>query len=141
MRYIIFCSLIFLVACNPYKSLRRQSLSFTQGDTSMQVSVLIPRGASRSTGLDSGGHTFYNYRYRNGAILFFNSSAQFKSIGPDTSMHVGKEQLNGGLFYKMQTADGDYQRDVLRGRLWFGYRKAEAGKQEARLDSAMNSVR
>jgi hypothetical protein len=137
MRYLVIV-LIFLFACSPYRGMQKRSISVDGSN----YSILIPKHYKRSEQKkDELGNMVQFYYYDDGAYLFFAKRAAGTMFPVDTSLNIGKEQLPGGLYYKMVNDKNKLSRDVLVKEFWYGYRNAEAGKQEALFDSAMNYVR
>jgi hypothetical protein len=130
--------LIFLFACSPYRGMQKKSID-VEGS---QYHILLPKHYQRSEQKkDELGNMVQFYYYDDGAYLFFAKRAAGSVFPIDTSLNIGKEQLHGGLYYKMIDDKDQLSRDVMVKDYWFGYRHAEAGKQEALFDSAMNYVR
>jgi hypothetical protein len=135
---IILLLLIFCIACSPYRSLKTRNIE-VEGKT---LTAKIPSKYSRSEiKKDELGNTVQFYYYGGGSYLFFAKRADNTLFPIDTSMHVGKQQWNGDRYFKQLSDKNEYSRDVIHHDLWFGYRNASPGKQEALFDSTMNSVR
>jgi hypothetical protein len=130
--------IIFLAACNPYKTLRKQTVN-VEGNT---IDVLVPRRYNKSEQKkDELGNQVQFFHYGDGAYLFFAKRGAGTMFPIDTSNHIGRVQPNGGLFYKQLTDKNEYSRDVIYNDFWFGYRRAAPGTQEALFDSSMNYVK
>jgi hypothetical protein len=135
--------LFLLLSCNPYKALRRDSFAYTTNGVAQSLDLRVPKGYRKSVETDAAGNRLQTYTYDNGASLYFvdlANDSSYRSI--DTSLHIGKPQLYGGIFYKeLDSSHTRFWREVFAKDLRFGYRKAAPDKQEALLDSAVNFVR
>ena len=128
----------FLAGCNPYKTLRKQTVD-VDGST---IQVLVPKKFNKSEQKkDELGNQVQFYYYGDGAYLFFAKRGEGTMFPIDTTDHIGRVQPNGGLFYKQLTDKNEFSRDVIFKNFWFGYRGAEPGTQEALFDSSMNYVK
>jgi hypothetical protein len=135
---IILILFVFCMACSPYRSLKTRRIE-VEGKT---LTAKLPAKYSRSEiKKDELGNTVQFFYYGDGTYLFFAKRADGAMFPIDTTMHVGKLQWNGDRYFKQLSDKNEYSRDVIRQDLWFGYRKASPGKQEALFDSTMNSVR
>lgn len=135
---IILVFLVFCMACSPYKSLKTRSIEVDGKALTAKVPAKYSRSEIKK---DELGNTVQFYYYAGGSYLFFAKRAEGAVFPIDTTMHVGKQQWNGFRYFKQLSDKNEYSRDVISKDLWFGYRKASPGKQEALFDSTMNSVK
>jgi hypothetical protein len=126
------------MACSPYKSLKTRSIEVDGKSLTAKVPAKYSRCEMKK---DELGNTVQFYYYGGGSYLFFAKRAEGAVFPIDTTMHVGKQQWNGFRYFKQLSDKNEYSRDVIANDLWFGYRKASPGKQEALFDSTMNSVK
>ncbi|MDB5253407.1 MAG: hypothetical protein JWP27_2576 [Flaviaesturariibacter sp.] len=134
--------LVGFFSCNPYKALRHDSFTYTVDGSAQTMQLKVPKGGRKRVETDSAGNRAQVYSYGNGARLYFVKLAPGGSYpSADTTDHIGKAQLHGGLFYKELGADGRYWREVFAHGFRMGYRGATPDQQEARFDSSLNYVR
>jgi hypothetical protein len=135
-------AVLLLFSCNPYKAMRRDTFTYPAGTGTQTLALKVPKGGRKRVETDSAGNRAQVYSYDNGARLFFVQLAPGGSYpSADTTDHIGKAQLHGGIFYKELGSDGRYWREVFAPGFRMGYRGAAADTQEARMDSSLNYVK
>jgi hypothetical protein len=139
MKPVLLLAVLALCACNPYKSLRTDRVSFSGTGN---LSLRVPKGYKEArTESEAGGRVVRTYQYGDGTVFYVAFVPLGGDLQPiDHSVHVAALSSVGDTLFKERAGTGRYWREDRKGMLRVGYINVDEGKHEALFDSAVNFV-
>jgi len=140
-KIILFSMLLLAVVgpgCSLFSDFKRGH--FDAGEGRKPIKLRVPKGYDKMEWTtDSTGHKTLTYDYGGGQQLYFSTDNQF-SAWIDTSQHMPRPHLHGGVFYKGVSPQLQFWREVYSQGLRYGYRSVPRGSETV-FDSALNYLR
>ena len=139
MRIAIAFSLL-LLACSPYRGLRKQTITYDGGSKTVYVPKKFERRQPVYDSLSKpvSGEVF---NYGSGRTLYFvqlpDTASFYQTV--DTTKHVAVLHPAGARMYKCIDSAGRYWREVQQGRMRYGYTDISFDDQ-IKFDTAVNSA-